>query len=63
MAGGIPRCARLSELTGADPRGIFEWGFLQCVSTGMVLWPINREAARELLGLAESWCALPGPEA
>lgn len=60
---GRERCARLSELTGADPRGIFEWGFLQCVSTGMVLWPINREVARELLGLAESWCALPGPEA
>ena len=56
---GKERCKYLSELTGVEEKAIFEWGFLQCVSTGMVFWNINRNVRRELLNIAESWCAFP----
>lgn len=56
---GKERCKYLSELTGVEEKAIFEWGFLQCVSTGMVFWNINRNVGRELLNIAESWCAFP----
>lgn len=56
---GKERCKYLSELTGVEEKAIFEWGFLQCVSTGMVVWNIDRNVGRELLNIAESWCAFP----
>lgn len=56
---GKERCKYLSELTGVEEKAIFEWGFLQCVSTGMVFWDINRNIGRELLNIAESWCVFP----
>lgn len=56
---GRERCKYLSELTGVEEKAIFEWGFLQCVSTGMVFWNINRNVGKELLDIAESWCAFP----
>lgn len=56
---GKERCKYLSELTGIEEQAIFEWGFLQCVSTGMVFWNINRRIGKELLDIAESWCAFP----
>ena len=54
---GRERCRYLSELTGVEERAIFEWGFLQCVSTGMVFWHIDRAIGKEWLNIAESWCA------
>lgn len=56
---GIERCRYLSQLTGVEERAIFEWGFLQCVSTGMVAWNIDRNMGKELLDIAESWCTAP----
>lgn len=56
---GLERCKYLSKLTGVEEKAIFEWGFLQCVSTGMVFWNINRNVGKELLDIAESWCAFP----
>ena len=56
---GKERCIYLSKLTGVDARAIFEWGFLQCVSTGMVFWNINPNIGKELLDIAENWCTFP----
>ena len=55
---GRERCAHLSRLTGVDPRGIWEWGFVERVSTGL---PATRVGAhrmgREMLDIAEAWAA------
>ena len=47
---GKERCAYLHQLTGVDKEAIFQWGFLQCVSTGLLYWDIHRETGQELLG-------------
>lgn len=52
---GKERCAYLHRLTGVEPRAIFAWGFLQCVSTGLLYWSIDPNVGRELLDIAEAW--------
>ena len=53
---GRRRCAMLSRLTGADEQGVWEWGFLQTVSTSLILLQIGQEPlAREMLAVAERW--------
>lgn len=53
---GRERCAYLSALTGADARGIWEWGYIQTVSTALVLFETGREElAREMLDIARAW--------
>ena len=56
LARGLERCRYLHRLTGVNQRGIWEWGFLQCVSTGLVLWMADRPAAQRLLSVAQAWC-------
>ncbi len=56
LARGLERCRYLHRLTGVDQRGIWEWGFIQCVSTGLVLWPADQPAAQRLLDVAGAWC-------
>ncbi|GIN74201.1 hypothetical protein J14TS2_46760 [Bacillus sp. J14TS2] len=52
---GIERCEQLSLLTGVDKQAIWEWGFLQCVSTGLLLMTFDNKSGRELLAVAEAW--------
>lgn len=52
---GIERCSQLSLLTGVDKQAIWEWGFLQCVSTGLLLMSIDHTSGREFLAVAEAW--------
>jgi streptomycin 6-kinase len=55
---GRERCAYLSRLTGVDPRGIWEWGFVERVSTGLLSIQVGAEqAGREMLEVAETWAA------
>lgn len=50
------RCALLHRLTGADEDSIWQWGFLQTVSTSFVLLQIGQaELAEKMLGIAEKW--------
>lgn len=53
---GRERCEYLHRLTGVDAQAIFEWGFLQCVSTGLLFWNVNQAIGKELLDVAEAWC-------
>ncbi len=47
-------CALLAERTGVDPRAIWEWGFLERVSTGLYLLDHGaKDAARPYLATAE----------
>jgi streptomycin 6-kinase len=53
---GHERCAQLSHLTGVDPRGIWEWGFVERVSTGLLTTRVGADqVGREMLDVAEVW--------
>ncbi len=53
---GRARCALLHKLTGADESSIWQWGFLQTVSTSFVLLQIGQaELAAQMLSVAEHW--------
>lgn len=48
------RCAHLSRLTSVEPRAIWEWGFMERVSTGLLCLRVGREPlGREMLSVAE----------
>lgn len=51
------RCAWLSRLTGVDPQPIWEWGFVERVSTGLLALDVGREQlGREMLAVADAFC-------
>ena len=53
---GFERCEYLHALTGVPAQAIWEWGFLQTVSTAFVLIQIGQERqGRAMLNVAESW--------
>lgn len=53
---GKRRCEYLHRLTGVPQRGIWEWGYLQTVSTAFVLLQIGQEeTGQKMLRVAESW--------
>ena len=56
---GRERCAYLSRLTGVDYRGIWEWGFVERVSTGLLLIQVGADqVGREMLEVAEAWATV-----
>jgi streptomycin 6-kinase len=53
---GRARCTFLSELTGVDERAIWQWGFIERVSTGLLLMKLGMEqAGSETLAVADRW--------
>ena len=53
---GRERCRYLCRLTGVSERAIWEWGYLQTVSTAFVLLKIGQEeTGRKMLRTAERW--------
>ncbi len=53
---GRERCAYLSHLTGVDPQAIWEWGFVERVSTGLLATRVGADRmGREMLSVAEAW--------
>ncbi len=53
---GKKRCALLGQLTGVDTQGIWEWGYIQSVSTGLFLIKSDQEQfGRNMLKVAEAW--------
>ena len=53
---GRERCAYLSRLTGEDPEAIWQWGFIERVSTGLLLIQTGSEReGRDYLQVAEAW--------
>jgi streptomycin 6-kinase len=56
------RCALLSRLTGVAPRPIWEWGYMERVSTGLLLLQVGREQeGAEMLAVAGALAAAPAP--
>lgn len=53
---GRERCAYLSHLTGMETQAIWQWGFIQSMSTGLFLMQIGQEQAGiQMLKVAEAW--------
>ena len=52
---GVQRCRRLAELTGVDPAPIWQWGFIERTSTGLLCLKVGLEGGHELLTVAERW--------
>ena len=51
------RAKLLGELTGVDPESIWQWGFMERISTGLVLLEIGmREEGEQTLAVAERIC-------
>lgn len=56
LQGGLDRCRHLSELTGVAEQEIWEWGFLERVSTGLLtIMVASRDDGLQQLEVAESW--------
>ena len=53
---GRARCAGLAARTGVDERAIWQWGFMERVSTGLELARIGvHEESRAMLAVADEW--------
>ena len=53
---GCERCAYLSHLTGTDAQAIWQWGFIQSISTGLFLLRVGQQQAGiQMLKVAEAW--------
>ncbi len=53
---GRERAAYISQLTGVDSGPIWQWGAVQCVATGLLLWKSGlSQVGRDLLQVAEDW--------
>ena len=53
---GRERCASLSRLAGEDPEAIWQWGFIERVSTGLFLIQTGSEReGQDCLRVAEAW--------
>ncbi|HEY6597846.1 MAG TPA: hypothetical protein VIZ30_00945, partial [Pseudomonadales bacterium] len=57
LALGRARCARLAELTGVAEEPIWQWGFIERVSTGLLLTQLGLPDARDTLAIAERWAS------
>lgn len=53
---GRERCAYLSALTGVDPLAIWQWGFIERVSTGLLMLQLGLEPlGSDTLKVADAW--------
>jgi streptomycin 6-kinase len=53
---GQRRCEQLAHLTGVEAEPIWQWGFIERVSTGLLLHQLGQhEEAREFLTVADAW--------
>jgi streptomycin 6-kinase len=59
VARGRAWCARMSERAGVDPQAMWEWAFLERVSSGLFLLQLGNTEGRMFLDVAERWMALP----
>jgi streptomycin 6-kinase len=58
LALGRRRCHLLSRLTGVEPEPIWQWGFVERVSTGLLLLKLGLDAvAQEFLAVADVWAS------
>jgi streptomycin 6-kinase len=54
---GRERAHLLSRLTGVNATAIWQWGFVERVSTGLYSMTLGDDAGREFLDIADRWAA------
>jgi streptomycin 6-kinase len=60
---GRRRCLNLARLTGVAPEPIWQWGFIERASTGLLLAQLGLSSeAHEFLAVADAWSSA-GPQA
>ncbi len=52
---GLERAHFLGRITGQDPSAIWQWGFVERVSTGLYAMTIGHDATRDFLAVADRW--------
>jgi streptomycin 6-kinase len=53
---GRERCDLLARLSGVAPQPIWEWGFIERVSTGLLVLKVGAETiGRDMLAVADQW--------
>jgi streptomycin 6-kinase len=58
IALGRARCDYLAGLTGIAPEPIWQWGFMERMSTGLYLMQLGwADEGREMLKVSDAWCA------
>lgn len=55
LALGRQRCRQLAALTGVEPAPIWQWGFIERVSTGLLCLQVGLPEGREMLTVAQRW--------
>ena len=55
VARGLRRCHRLAALTGVAAEPIWQWGFVERVSSGLLCLQVGLEGAGEMLAVADAW--------
>src|SRR5262249_28590520 len=56
---GHARARRLSNLTGVEVEPIWQWGFIERVSTGLFLMQLDSSSGHDFLAIADAWSARP----
>jgi streptomycin 6-kinase len=52
---GYDRAQLLSQLTGVDEEAIWQWGFVERVSTGLYTMTLGHDGAADFLEVADRW--------
>jgi streptomycin 6-kinase len=52
---GRQRCRHLAELTGMEAEPIWQWGFIERVSTGLLFLQVGLPGGHEMLTVAQRW--------
>lgn len=57
LALGQARCSFIAGLTGVPTEAIWQWGYLERMSTGLYLMQLGwADEARAMLRVAKAWC-------
>ena len=61
VALGHAWCRRLANRAGVDPRPIWEWAFVERVSTGLFLLRLGDPLGARFLAVADQWTGAASP--
>lgn len=60
---GLARCRQLADLTGQPERAIWQWGYVERISTGLGARSLGMWEAEGMLEVAEAWAKVEPPKA
>jgi streptomycin 6-kinase len=54
---GLQRCNQIAAQTGVAPEPIWQWGFIERVSTGLLCLQVGLPGGQDMLAVARHWVA------